>query len=167
MSEASKKLIIFIARFPYCTSVFLKITDFGTPRFTHLSDWSDSRWVKKSNFRLSFKIQFQPIFWGLWTLVSSFDKFRAVLSTLGRRKKNCPKKVGWATSPIVGFGPPKTPKNRKKYFVQKTPKSCLKVSQTSSWVVFTHITPIWVIPDHSWGASSTTQYGPIFPGQLP
>ena len=28
-----------LARFPYCTSIFLKITDFSTPRFKHLSDW--------------------------------------------------------------------------------------------------------------------------------
>ena len=45
--------------------------------------WAATRWVQNSNFRLSFKIQFQPIFWGLWTLVSSSDKFRAVLGTLG------------------------------------------------------------------------------------
>ena len=47
------------------------------------------------------------------------------------------------------------------------PKSCLKVSQTSSWVVFTHISPIWVIPDHSWGPGSTIKIWPILPGYLP
>ena len=49
---------------------------------SHGLGWSDPRWVQKSNFWLSFKIQFQLIFWGLWTLVSSSDKFRAVLGIL-------------------------------------------------------------------------------------
>ena len=79
---------------------------------------------------------------------------------------------GWRLVELENFDPePKsctgTLKKPKFRFFWKPIKSCLKMSQTSFLVVFSHNTMIWVVFNHSWGPGSTTIFWAIFDTYMP
>ena len=79
---------------------------------------------------------------------------------------------GWRLVELENFDPePKsctgTLKKPKFRFFWKPIKSCLKMSQTSFLVVFSHNTMIWVVFNHSWGPGSTNPILAIFDTYMP